>query len=138
MRKKTKKAKKPLHPLTQLRKLTEARMGRVMDSYPDDPPKNTPPLYDFVETFPVRKGIAGYSENYQSLQSWAQKKAADKAQAQKEKEGRKSFAADERKLKRVKKKGKRNNPDLKKKKCDPSGGTTDSMCIENPKWLSGN
>ena len=52
-----KKAKKE-NPLTTFRKINKARMGRVMASYPDDPPK-TPPLYDFVETFPVRKGIAG-------------------------------------------------------------------------------
>ena len=136
MRKKANRAKKE-SPLTTFRKINKARMGRVMASYPDDPPK-TPPLYDFVETFPVRKGIAGYSENYQPLQSWAQKQAVDKAQEQVEKKGRKSFAGNEAELKRKKKKGKRNNPDLKKKKCDPSGGTTDSMCIEKPKWLSGN
>jgi hypothetical protein len=84
MKKKTKKAKQPLHPLTQLRKMSEARMGRVMDSYPD-PPVVGP--YDFVNTFPVSgsaKGDIMYDEYYEpNLTGRAKRQARrhDKEQA---------------------------------------------------------
>jgi len=93
------------NPITTFRKINEARMGRVMASYPDPPASNSP-LYDFIETFPVRKGIAGYSESYQPLQSWEEKKAAEKAQAQLTKEGNKSFRGHDRDLRKLKNKGK--------------------------------
>lgn len=58
-----KKAKKE-NPLTTFRKINKARMGRVMDSYPD-PPVVGP--YDFINTFPVSgsaKGDVMYDEYY--------------------------------------------------------------------------
>ena len=58
-----KKANKE-NPLTTFRKINKARMGRVMDSYPD-PPVVGP--YDFVNTFPVSgsaKGDIMMSDDY--------------------------------------------------------------------------
>ena len=118
------------NPLTTFRKLNEARMGRVMDSYPN--PADTPPLYDLVETFPVRKGIAGYSERYQPLTSYKEKKAAERAQRRSERKGKKSFRGDDLKIAVIKAKGKLSNPDLKNQICDPSGGITEG-CVRGGK-----
>lgn len=82
MRKKTKKSKQPLHPLTELRKLSEARMGRVMDSYPDPPNQKAfdkfqktaeTPLFDFDYTVPVGKAAA-YTKNYVPYKSYRELK----------------------------------------------------------------
>ncbi len=93
------------NPVTTFRKANEARKSRILNSYPDPPPSNSL-LYDFVDTFPVGKGAARYSESYQPLQSWEQKKAAEKAQAKIEREGRKSFIGHDRKVRKLKNKGK--------------------------------
>jgi len=59
----------------------------------------------------------------QPLSDWEKKKAEEKTQRKIERKGRKSFAGNDAELRRKKRKGKRNNPELKDQKCKPSGGT---------------
>ena len=75
------KAKKE-NPLTTFRKINKARMGRVMDSYPDPPNQKVfdkfqktaeTPLYDFQYTIPVGKAAA-YTDNYEPYKSYRELK----------------------------------------------------------------
>ncbi len=113
------------NPLTTFRKRNEARMGRVVDSYPVIPSVGAA---DFLTSFPVRGSVKGAamvsSDDYAPL-SYAQKKAAEKAQRKIEQQGNKSFRGHDinmffRKLKK--------NPQNKPAICNPSGGNTEN-CV---------
>lgn len=128
------KAKKE-NPLTAFRKLNEARMGRVIASYPDPPNKEKfdkfqktaeTPLYDFEFTVPVGKAAA-YTDIYMSTPTWEQKRAQEKIDNKRGRQAARSSKKHRNKVDKQKAKGRRNNPALKPAKAGPQ--TTEKfMC----------
>jgi hypothetical protein len=79
------------------------------------------PYADFYGTFPVNaKGTSMLGPNYISQMSYADKVRLEKEANQLSREIDRDTASGDRKVKRKKKKGKRNNPDLKAKQPGPS------------------
>lgn len=82
------------------------------------------PYADFYETFPVgAKGTAKLGSNYISQLTWADKQRLEREANKLARQTARDTKSGDREVEKKKKKGRRNNPDLKSKKCDPSGGT---------------
>ena len=90
------------------------------------------PSADFYSTFPVNaKGTAKTGPNYISQLTYADKQRLEREANKLARQTARDTRSGDREVKKKKKKGRRNNPDLKAKKCDPSGGT--ASCPKS--WL---
>ena len=89
------------------------------------------PYADFYGTFPVNaKGTSMLGDNYIPQMSYADKVRLEKEANQLSRQIDRDTASGDRKVKRKKKKGKRNNPALKAKKAGPQ--TTEKFMCTGP------